>query len=46
MNIDYHIEVDPHFYSVPYAVVHRELDVRYMAPAGDRSEEACFHKTA
>jgi transposase len=27
VNIDYHIEVDRHFYSVPYALVHQELDV-------------------
>jgi len=26
-NIDYHIEVERHFYSVPYALVHQELDV-------------------
>ena len=27
VNIDYHIEVERHFYSVPYALVHQELDV-------------------
>jgi transposase len=26
-NIDYHIEVERHFYSLPYALVHQELDV-------------------
>jgi transposase len=31
VNIDYHIEVDHHYYSVPYALVHREIDVRYTA---------------
>ena len=31
VNIDYHLEVDRHFYSVPFALVHRELDVRYTA---------------
>jgi transposase len=27
VNIDYHIEVERHFYSVPYALVHQEMDV-------------------
>src|SRR5579872_2731768 len=27
VNIDYHIEVERHFYSVPYALVHQKLDV-------------------
>ena len=27
VNIDYHIEVERHFYSVPYALVHQQLDV-------------------
>lgn len=31
VNIDYHIEVERHYYSVPYALIHRELDVRYTA---------------
>jgi transposase len=28
VNLDYHIEVDRHFYSVPYALVHQQVDVR------------------
>lgn len=28
VNIDYHVVVDNHFYSVPYQLIHRELDVR------------------
>lgn len=28
VHIDYHIEVDSHYYSVPYQLVKRELDVR------------------
>ncbi len=28
VNIDYHIQVDHHFYSVPYRLIHQELDVR------------------
>jgi transposase len=27
VNLDYHIEVERHFYSVPYALVHQEVDV-------------------
>ena len=28
VNIDYHVAVDHHFYSVPYSLVHCQLDVR------------------
>jgi transposase len=28
VNIDYHIEVDHHYYSVPYQLIHEELDIR------------------
>jgi transposase len=31
VNIDYHIELDGHYYSAPYALVHKEVDVRYTA---------------
>jgi len=31
VHIDYHVEIEGHFYSVPYALVHRELDCRYTA---------------
>jgi transposase len=31
VNIDYHIDIERHYYSVPYALLHRELDVRYTA---------------
>ena len=31
VNIDYHIEVDHHYYSVPYQLVHEKLDVRFTA---------------
>ncbi len=27
VNIDYHVEVERHFYSVPYALVHQQVDV-------------------
>ncbi|OIJ73042.1 MAG: integrase [Deltaproteobacteria bacterium GWC2_55_46] len=28
VNIDYHIEVDAHYYSVPYQLIHKEVEVR------------------
>jgi transposase len=31
VNIDYHIEVGRHFYSVPYALVHQQVDVHLAA---------------
>ena len=38
-HIDYHVEVDGHYYSVPHALVRRQLDVRLTA----RTVE-CFHR--
>jgi transposase len=31
VNIDYHVEVDGHYYSVPYPLIRRELMARYTA---------------
>jgi transposase len=31
VHIDYHIEVEKHYYSVPYALLHRQVEVRYTA---------------
>jgi len=31
VNIDYHVEVERHYYSVPYALVHKEVDVHLTA---------------
>jgi transposase len=31
VNIDYHVEADGHFYSVPYALVHQQVDVHLTA---------------
>jgi transposase len=31
VNIDYHVEVDHHFYSAPYPLVHEELEARFTA---------------
>ena len=31
VNIDYHIEVDEHYYSVPYQLLREKLDVRLTA---------------
>ncbi len=35
VNIDYHIELNGHYYSVPYSLIHEELDVRYTAKTVD-----------
>lgn len=40
LNIDYHVEVDHHFYSAPHALVHEQLDVRFGAETVE-----LFHKT-
>ncbi|MGV3517687.1 IS21 family transposase [Luteitalea sp.] len=33
VNIDYHVEVDHHYYSVPHGLIHAVLDVRLTAQA-------------
>lgn len=40
VNIDYHIEIDGHYYSVPFALIHQKLDVRISA-----SSVEVFHKS-
>ena len=40
VNIDYHIEADKHYYSVPYQLVRKQLDVRLTANTVE-----CFHKS-
>jgi transposase len=32
-NIDYHIEIDRHYYSVPYQLAGQQLEARYTATA-------------
>ncbi len=39
VNIDYHIEVDKHYYSVPFQLISQPLDVRITV-----STIECFHK--
>jgi transposase len=39
VNIDYHVELAGHYYSVPYALVRKSLEARYT----ERTVE-CFHK--
>ena len=46
VNIDYHVEVDRHYYSVPHALVGRQLDVRLTATTVEclyRSERVASH---
>lgn len=39
VNIDYHIELNGHYYSVPYTLVHEQVDLRYT-----NSIVEVFHK--
>jgi transposase len=39
VNIDYHVEVDGHYYSVPYALIKEPLDIRLTATTVE-----CLHK--
>src|SRR5439155_12905149 len=39
VNVDYHVEIHRHYYSVPYALVHEVLDVRLTAATIE-----CFHR--
>jgi transposase len=39
VNINYHIEVEKHHYSVPHSLIKTQLDVRYSAATIE-----CFHK--
>lgn len=39
VNVDYHIEVDKHYYSVPYQLISEQLDVRITAATIE-----CFYK--
>jgi len=39
VNIDYHIEVDNHYYSMPYQLIHERMDIRLTATTLE-----AFHK--
>jgi len=39
VHIDYHVEVDHHYYSVPYQLAKKKLDVRFTATTVE-----CFHQ--
>jgi transposase len=43
VGVDYHVEVDGHYYSVPYQLVSQELDVRVTAKTVEccHQEQAC-----
>jgi transposase len=40
VNIDYHVEVEGHYYSVPYALIKKKLDIRYT-----KSSVECFYRS-
>ena len=39
VNIDYHVEVDGHYYSVPYQLIQKELDIKLTSNTVE-----CFYK--
>lgn len=39
VHLDYHVEVEGHYYSVPYSLVRKQLEIRYTA-----STVECFHR--
>lgn len=39
VNVDYHLEVDRHYYSVPHTLLKKQLDIRVTATTVE-----CFHK--
>jgi transposase len=46
VNIDYHVEVDHNFYSVPYQLVHEHVDARFTAATVEvffRSQRVAAH---
>lgn len=46
VNIDYHVQVDWHFYSVPYRLVHQDVDVRLterMVEIFHQGKRVCAH---
>jgi len=46
VNIDYHVEVDHNFYSVPYQLVHESVDARFTAATVEvffRSQRVASH---
>jgi transposase len=47
VNIDYHVEVDRHYYSVPHTLLHERLDVRLTATTVEicrRNERVWVHR--
>ena len=39
VHLDYHVEVEGHYYSVPYSLVKKQLDIRYT-----RNTVECFYR--
>jgi len=39
VHLDYHVEVEGHYYSVPYTLVKKQLDIRYS-----KNTVECFHR--
>ena len=46
VNVDYHVEVETHYYSVPFQLLHEEVDIRITAKTVEmfrRSERVAAH---
>jgi transposase len=43
VNIDYHVDVDKHYYSVPYTLVHKKLEARATATLAQKVIESRAH---
>lgn len=47
VHIDYHVEVENHYYSVPYALLHRQVEARYTATSVEifyRGQRVASHR--
>lgn len=47
VNIDYHVELNRHYYSVPYALIHRLVEIRFTETAVeilDRGQRVASHR--
>lgn len=47
VNIDYHVELDRHYYSVPYTLIHRLVEIRFsetVVEIFDRGQRVASHR--
>jgi len=49
VNIDYHVEFEKHFYSVPYLLIHQEVDLRvteHLVQVFHKGKDVAVHHAA